>query len=150
MKYIGRLIFKLAWPFWVVYFRIFYHRSRVVLICDGRILLVKSYLSSKDIYDLPGGGSKRHEAWDKTAVRELHEETGITIDVADIKHLLDRQNSHHCIKYASHIFVCYLDKQPPIQLQHFELSDYGWFLPEEISTISISADTKAALTQLSW
>lgn len=54
-------------------------RTRVVLKNEeGEILLLQTWLSG-DTWGLPGGGVKRNEPIEASAIRELREETGIVL-----------------------------------------------------------------------
>jgi len=48
---------------------------------EGKILLVKQSHEGKDIWMVPGGGIEEGENSKEAAVREVHEETGLEIEV---------------------------------------------------------------------
>ncbi|MDA1043992.1 MAG: NUDIX domain-containing protein, partial [Verrucomicrobia bacterium] len=49
----------------------------VAIWCEDRVLLVQTSYQRR--YTLPGGGKKRHERPLETAIRETHEEVGISL-----------------------------------------------------------------------
>jgi mutator protein MutT len=63
----------------------------VVLNGDGHVLLVKrAHEPLKGEWSLPGGGVEVGETLDAAVVRELFEETGLTVDVGPVVEVLDR------------------------------------------------------------
>lgn len=65
-------------------------RVRIAVLCDGQILLHKSLLG-KQRWSLPGGGVARGETSEAAAVRELHEETGITVLAEKLQYIGERK-----------------------------------------------------------
>jgi mutator protein MutT len=63
----------------------------VVVNDDGRVLLVKrAHEPLKGEWSLPGGGVEVGETLDAAVVRELFEETGLTVTVGPVVEVLDR------------------------------------------------------------
>ncbi len=59
------------------------HAVRGVLIENNKVLCIKNKVGSRvGYYDLPGGGIEENETSYKTCIRELSEETGITVTKA--------------------------------------------------------------------
>ncbi len=62
-------------------------RTRVLVIhSDGSLLLVRSWFGLHS-WSLPGGAAERGEALETAAVRELLEETGISVEPAQLQPL---------------------------------------------------------------
>jgi ADP-ribose pyrophosphatase YjhB (NUDIX family) len=56
--------------------------ARAVLIHDARLLLVNAYPAGQsDLWCAPGGGAEMHSGLPENLAREVHEETGLRIDV---------------------------------------------------------------------
>jgi len=55
--------------------------AKAVIVHDGRVLLQKANWDGRDVHFLPGGGQNPGEPLDRTAVREVLEETGLTVRV---------------------------------------------------------------------
>ena len=55
---------------------------RAVIVEEGRLFLVNAYAgASSDLWCCPGGGVMPHESLQDNLVREVHEETGMTVTV---------------------------------------------------------------------
>lgn len=55
--------------------------TRAVLLHEDRLLLVNAYRGRDDLWCAPGGGAELHQSLPDNLAREVHEETGLTIDV---------------------------------------------------------------------
>lgn len=57
---------------------------RAVIVEDGRLLLVNAYPGQESaLWCAPGGGVETHSSLEDNLVREVYEETGLTISVVD-------------------------------------------------------------------
>lgn len=142
------MVYWLAWPVWFVYFRIYSDRSRVFVVSEGKILLVKSWLSDES-WGLPGGGAKAGEPIELSAARELQEEVGIVVESSTLKPLGNCIHNKIGLKFRAHFFLLELPSQPQIKRQTAEISDMGWFSKTEIETMKINEDTRFGLTEYS-
>ncbi len=84
-----RAAFWLLWPLIWVYAPLF-ERIRIVVLCGDEFVGVKPFFGSGR-WQLPGGGRHRGETIAAAAVRELHEETGLTVDASACSVLLRNQ-----------------------------------------------------------
>ena len=82
-KIIGTLLFYLLWPLVWVYAPL-QVRVRVIIRCSNEILVVKNWFGPNS-WQLPGGGKKAGESAKDTAIREINEELGVVISIADLK-----------------------------------------------------------------
>ena len=83
MKFVKRTIFKIAYPFALVYWYVVRpqtERAKVVLVCGDQVLLVKQTFHLKQ-WTLPGGGINKNEPPIEAAKRELIEE----LSLADVE-----------------------------------------------------------------
>lgn len=62
-------------------------RPSVVLVRDGKILLLKSRYSSREFYLLPGGSIEEFETIEEAAVRETKEETNYDIKIKKLLYI---------------------------------------------------------------
>lgn len=113
-------------------------RTRVVIRYKDEVLMVRS-LFGEQKWGLPGGGIKRHETADQSAVRETHEETGIILDQKRLRFLTTKRSGFGGLNwpYVTLLFYEYRLRERPrsLTLQWFEVSEYQWF---NIATVSSS------------
>jgi len=132
---IGWTIYRLTRPL----HRPFVHktrRSRVVIINNDKVLLVRTFLGSPE-WKLPGGGIKKGEEESVGAVREISEELAINLDPAKLAHLVDTR-----VTYADRYYtaVCFGVKVNDLNFRRnrLELTAAKWFpinkLPENRHT----------------
>ncbi len=57
--------------------------ARALILRDDRLLLVNAYPAGQsDLWCAPGGGVEKHASLPDNLIREVHEETGLTVSVA--------------------------------------------------------------------
>lgn len=144
MRPIGRFIYFIAWPVWVVYFKITPPRSKVFVTLKGKALLVKGWLGS-NYWSLPGGGSHRGEDPKEAARRELLEEVGIDASVDDLVLLGKDRFYRNAILSDVVFFKLNLSSQPKIKLQKLEISDYIWVDINKLDEYKLTLQTRRAL-----
>ncbi|MBU2991936.1 NUDIX hydrolase [Octadecabacter sp. 1_MG-2023] len=54
---------------------------RGILMHNDRLLLVNAYKGRGDLWCAPGGGAEIHQSLPENLAREIHEETGLTVQV---------------------------------------------------------------------
>jgi 8-oxo-dGTP pyrophosphatase MutT (NUDIX family) len=143
-KTIGSILFWLLWPFWVIYFHFSHVRARVVVVCDEEVLLLQGWLGSNE-FNLPGGGLKKGEKPITAAVRELYEETGITVAESSLTKLGSRKHDAYGIKYHADFFCVTLTEKPELKLRRFEILAAAWVPLEQIGEMKLDTDTHSAL-----
>jgi len=84
---------------------------------------------------LPGGGLHRGETPELGAVREVREETGISLDPAQLVKLKTTTQSIRGIKSTLHFFVARLEQPLPVRPQRGEISAVAWFTLENLRTV---------------
>lgn len=72
--------------------------SRALIIKDGKILLIHRIKQGKEYYTLPGGHIEPGETQEETLIREIREETGLSIHIEqklwDVKNPYDDAMHH--------------------------------------------------------
>ncbi|MGH1503391.1 MAG: NUDIX domain-containing protein [Acidimicrobiales bacterium] len=53
--------------------------ARAVIVHERRLLIVNAYPGRDDLWCAPGGGIEKHQSVPDNLVREVHEETGLTV-----------------------------------------------------------------------
>ena len=71
-----------------------------IVLCEERVLLVRlGYGSARELWSLPGGYVEPDETADRTAVREVLEETGVAADVEGLVAVRSRVLPHENSTY---------------------------------------------------
>lgn len=142
--FIGKLAFWLSFPALWLWLRRS-ARTRVLIICNNEVLLLRDWLSTGD-WSLPGGGLHKGENSLQGLIREVFEETGIELFEKDVLFLFNNRHSERGISFTYDCFVAHLDAKPIVKLQKFEIADYKWVLLKT-PNVRLSKDTIYALAQ---
>ena len=73
---------------------------RGLILHEDRLLLVNAYRGRGDLWTVPGGGVEPHASLPENLIREVHEETGLTVSVgglAMVNEFHDPSGSFHQI-----------------------------------------------------
>ncbi|MFZ5949539.1 MAG: NUDIX domain-containing protein [Candidatus Rifleibacteriota bacterium] len=89
--------------------------AKAIIIVEGRLLTTKNHDLFGDFYLLPGGGQNHSEILVETLKRECLEETGATIEVADLVLIREYLSARHqfaefdpTIHQIEFMFACHL------------------------------------------
>lgn len=124
MKLLGKIFFWLTWPLLFIYLR-FGKRTRVVLRVGNEFLVVKGWYGDGS-WQLPGGGLHRGEDSLSGAIREVGEETGISLHPKDLTLLAENLVSNGGLRFRYDAYVAVLPNKPDIRMQRWEIIDYTW------------------------
>lgn len=127
----GRVAFWLAWPALFAYLRVG-SRTRVVVIKDGRVLVVKGWLGGGK-WSLPGGGVHHGEHPELGAVRELKEETGLEVEVSDLTELGHGKQSAAGLSFRYSSYAVKIPSKQATKKQRFEIVDMAWIEPVQLN-----------------
>lgn len=144
---LGRLVYAVGWPVLWLYFRVWSKRSRVLVIFDRRILLVKGWLGNGS-WCLPGGGARKNEPLVQSAVRELQEETGVVALPAHLEYLEDKKHLERWLRYTASYFKYLPKSQPKLIRQEREIAEIGWFSLDQIKQMKLNIETRYAVETL--
>lgn len=109
-------------------------RTRVLLLHDNKVLLVRSYADNQK-WSLPGGGIHKNEKPIKAATRELLEETGVVISEDSLKCIGENRLPVDRIwpRYAVIFYIAHLSRRPKIKITRpFEIIEAQWFSLDEL------------------
>lgn len=143
---IGKAAFWLCWPALFVYLRIG-ARTRVLLVVDDKVLVVQGWFGNGK-WGLPGGGLHRGEDPLQGALRELKEETGITLDPKALKAKGPARAKEAGLSFAYYQFEARLPKELPLQEQRIEITEATWMPMDQLSKANAPTSTLAMVA--SW
>jgi 8-oxo-dGTP diphosphatase len=113
--------------------------SSVIVRHEGRLLLVKrSNPPAQDLFAFPGGRGEDGETPEKTALRELHEETGLSGKNPRLfaTYMLypdaDGPEEHH---FALSVFLVDIEGDATIAEASTDAKELGWYTPQDILTL---------------
>lgn len=146
-RLVGIVAFWLSWPllFWYLKGT---HRTRLLLVCGEEILVVRNWLAAGK-WSLPGGGSRRGEDARAAAVRELEEETGISLEARGLHSLGTYSSSDQGFRFTFEVFHVSLPDKPKVRLQWPEVADAAWLAMGRVSKETCGEDVLKALAALS-
>ncbi len=144
LQTLGIIVFWLAWPFWYFYFKFSQNRSRVLVVSEGKILVLKGWLGSGK-WGLPGGGAHKSEKLIESAIRELKEEVGINTPESALQKIGNRLHKSHGLSYRAYYFVLELNNIPAIKLRKIEISEAIWVNAQDIHMLNVDNDVAYAL-----
>jgi 8-oxo-dGTP diphosphatase len=113
-KVLGKIVYIGGYPLIYAWIK---RNSRVYVVIEvnNKILFTKNWLGCHRDWRLPGGGVKTGETNLAALVRETYEETGLQLDISQIKQITnDFQLSKHGFKYL--IYYIKLNRQPKITM----------------------------------
>jgi ADP-ribose pyrophosphatase YjhB (NUDIX family) len=140
----GIIAFWCSWPgLWFYLHKT--RRTRVVISSQGRVALVKVWLSAEGAWSLPGGGLHGSEDPRTAAVREVREEIGIDIAGADMRELGNHMGRTRGFRYSYDIFATELAAALPLTPQPGEILKADWFSLDEITYMHLNSEALAAL-----
>jgi 8-oxo-dGTP diphosphatase len=124
-----------------------------VVIEEGKILLVKrDKAPQKGKWAIPGGSVNTGETLQTAAEREIREETGLRIEAKEPVHTFDLIEKDVEGKVLFHYVIVdlFADYVSGNIRPSDDVSDAGWFGPEGIKNIDISASTLELLRKLDF
>ncbi len=116
------------------------------LLCQGEILLLKRALGKPEeaLWGVPAGKIDQGETALQGAMRELTEETGITLPASQFTEkgrLFVRKDS---VDYIYHMYVVHLDQKPDVKITDEHL-EYQWIAPADACTLPLMSGADTAL-----
>lgn len=75
--------------------------ARALIVHDNRLLVVNAYKGRGDLWCAPGGGADPHASLPENLMREVHEETGLSVEVGApclINEFHDPKGSFHQVE----------------------------------------------------
>jgi len=143
LQFVGSVVFVCAWPAFFIYYKLGYGRTRVILLHEGRVLVMKQWISPGK-WALPGGGLHRGESAAEGAARELYEETSLRLDPRQLQPV--GVGHHRCwgLRYDYHVFITKIGSKS-VRAQRIEVSELEWLELGDLRSSNSSPDTIEAL-----
>lgn len=108
--------------------------------CDYEILLIKRKNEPyKDCWALPGGFMEMNETLKDCAIRELYEETGITLNNAFFVRMLDSVDRDPRGRVISGVFYGYVNEDVT-PIANDDAKEVKWFTLKELKNVDIAFD----------
>ncbi len=116
---------------------------KVVILDDAdRCLLLKRALTSKGNpgkWEFPGGKAEMREKFDEALLREVMEETGLTIS---LEHVAGAAESEMPARKVAYLIMEARLESGQVRLSS-EHDDYAWVAPEELPTMDLAEQFRA-------
>jgi 8-oxo-dGTP pyrophosphatase MutT (NUDIX family) len=119
-------------------------RTRAVLHQGGKVVVVKGWLGSGR-WTLPGGGLHKGEDPVEGVMREVREETGITVNRSSIRKLAVEPYNNRGIHFTCHYFAAELSEQAALKPQPFEISEVAWVDTQKLNAQNSNPDVLAGV-----
>lgn len=142
-QFVGSVVFFCAWPAFYVYLKRGHNRTRVVLLHEDKVLVMKQWLSPGK-WGLPGGGLHKGEAPAEGAVRELFEETALRLDPRQLLLVGTATHRQYGLSFEYHVFAAKVGSTK-VRAQRIEVSELAWLRPGELWPANASPDTLHSL-----
>ncbi len=139
LQFVGMIVFFCAWPAFWVYLKVGHGRTRIVLLHDDKVLVMKQWISSGK-WSLPGGGLHKGESMAGGAARELLEETSLRLDPRQLRHIGRATYRRYGHSFDYHVFVARVGTDA-VRAQRIEVSELEWLRPGELRANNAGPDT---------
>lgn len=138
-RVVGRTAFWLGWPVLYLYLK-GSTRTRVLIAADDSILVVRGWLGDGK-WELTGGGVHKGEDILAGAVREVREETGITLEPTQLMRGEGFDTNNHKLPFRCEPFFVRLTSKPTTSRQTGEIADIRWMSSLELSEDNMEASS---------
>ncbi|MEM2925906.1 MAG: NUDIX hydrolase [Candidatus Bathyarchaeia archaeon] len=126
----------------------------VVQYGDRVLLIRRANEPGKGLWSIPGGLVELGETVREAAKREVEEETGVLVEIGELIDVIDNiiRDESGAVKFH-YVLVDFLAKplskeSMPIIRPSSEVLEAGWFLPEELSKLSMTRTARRLLEKL--
>ncbi|QQA43232.1 NUDIX domain-containing protein [Pelagovum pacificum] len=122
---------------------------RGIILRDDRLLLVNAYAGRTDLWCAPGGGAEPHQGLPENLVREVHEETGLTVGPGEICLVNEFHAPGEPFHQVDIYFRCTLvGGDPDGDWMDVEgvVTHRRWVTREELATLNVKPDSLGAIT----
>jgi 8-oxo-dGTP pyrophosphatase MutT (NUDIX family) len=121
-------------------------RARVIIKNNDKILLTLAMIGDQK-WELPGGGATKQEDIISTGLREVKEETGISLTGANIREIHRQELKRKGANFTSHFLLCELDELVDIKKEWPWILEAKWFDLAELPD-NMQPSDRAAIDKL--
>ncbi|MCA9329704.1 NUDIX hydrolase [Candidatus Saccharibacteria bacterium] len=145
---LGKILYRLFWPgIWLV-IHFSPPRTRVIIVHEDQVLVLRDWLGSGS-FSLPGGGLRRNEHPLDGAVREVKEEAGIVLLPSELQRIGLFKIKSGGITTRYHLFWVRLSQLPHVKIDHKEIAEARWVCVNDIDNFNLSNSAKKLLLTFS-
>ncbi len=136
---VGQVLYWLAWPAYRVYYWRGHGRTRVLLYAGDEIVAVKGWLNDGR-WILPGGGLHQGEDPAAGALREVQEETGLSLQSADLRPLGQAEYRRAGLHFTYYAFAARIPRDTSFTLQRHEIAAIRWLHTADLTDKNASQE----------
>ena len=143
---LGQIVYRLTLP--GIYLVLMNSkRTRLVLLCKDKVLVVKPWLGNGR-WSLPGGGIKKNESAEDALSREVKEEVGFKIPEKKYKKITNATYRQDGLKFSYTLFGCIIKKQVTPTISQKEIVEAKWVSWDSLSVRNANNDVITALKRI--
>lgn len=140
---LGVLVFWLSWPALWLYLR-FTTRTRLLLVSQGKILVVRGWMSAGK-WQLPGGGLHAGENPEDGVRREVKEETGLDLKGVPLRILSREMYRGNGLRFTCQYYAAQLEHTEKPRIKGLEIADATWIDVKKVSADTCGQDVMRAM-----
>lgn len=139
----GRVVFWFLWPGLWLGLR-FTTRTRALIEYNNQVLVVKSWLGNGK-WNLPGGGIKAEEDMLTAVIREVKEETAITLKPNNCKKIVNLEYKSSGLRFKYLLYKIEFKEKPKICKPQKEIIVIDWVEKSQLNRQIANSDVIDAL-----
>lgn len=146
-RLIGRIFYYITWPGIFLIIKLQPPRTRIIIKNKDYILLVKDWLGTGK-WSLPGGGLKKNEIPEDGAIREIFEETGLSLNRDDLISIGKLNLKSAGIGYSAYCYLLNVESKLKPTNNSKEIAEVEWFSLNSLEKLNLSPTVKQVLQAL--
>lgn len=122
--------------------------ARAILLHENRLLLVNAYKGRGDVWCAPGGGAEPHASLPENLAREIHEETGLNVQIGApclVNEFHDPNGTFHQVEVFFRCTFIAGELDPAWEDPEHVVSLRRWVTRAELGTLKVRPKSLAAV-----